>query len=172
MLTASQKNWIEHLSDTDKIVIKPYDPTASQKFRIVKEKIQKLLGKNVSVKHCGATHLKISGQDEIDVYVPAFVKDFDKLTIQLKKLFGEPGSTYPLEKTRFKTFVDNKRVDVFLINKEWSGWTNCVKFEKYLKTHPKILTEYRLLKESGNGLSVREYYKRKLNFLNKIFVKF
>jgi hypothetical protein len=38
----------------------------------------------------------------------------------------------------------------------------------FLKTHPEKLEEYRLLKESGNGLSVRQYYRKKLEFINQV----
>lgn len=38
MLTEQQRKWIDHLRDDDKIVIKPYDPTAPQKFEAVKKK--------------------------------------------------------------------------------------------------------------------------------------
>ena len=110
----------------------------------------------------------ISGQDEIDIYLPVSPGDFDKLLTPLKKLFGEPRSLYPLERARFVTFEEAKHIDVFLINKECAGWKDSVRFESYLKTHPKTLEKYRLLKEKGNGLSTREYYRRKINFINKV----
>lgn len=168
MLTLKQKKWIDHLSESNKIVIKPYDSTAPEKFEKVKARIQKVLGEKIKVEHCGATALKISGQDEIDIYIPVSPKDFGKLLIPLEKFFGEPKSLYPLERARFVTIEGGKRVDIFLINKDDDDWKNGVRFETYLKTHSKALDEYRKLKENGNGLSVREYYRRKINFINKI----
>ena len=110
----------------------------------------------------------ISGQDEIDVYIPVAPSKFNKLIPSLTQLFGEPRSHYPLERARFVTIENGKHVDVFLINKDSDGWLNGLKFEKYLKSHPKALEAYRKLKESGNGLSTREYYRRKIEFINQI----
>jgi GrpB-like predicted nucleotidyltransferase (UPF0157 family) len=126
------------------------------------------LGKDIRVEHCGATSLKISGQDEIDIYIPVSPVDFNNYIPLLSEIFGEPKSHYPLEKARFVTIEDGKHVDVFLINKDYSGWLNGVKFEQYLKTHPETLKEYERLKELGNGFSIREYYRRKIEFINNV----
>lgn len=126
------------------------------------------MGKNIEVMHCGATSLGISGQDEIDVYIPVFPSDFNKLIPKLTRIFNEPRSHYPLERARFVTNIEGKHIDVFLINKENDGWLNSVKFEKCLRKNPKSLERYKKLKEEGNGLSVREYYQRKIEFINEI----
>lgn len=168
MLTEQQRKWIDHLRNDDKIVIKPYDETAPQKFEAVKAKIQNYLSENVDVRHCGATSLGISGQDEIDVYIPVSPDKFNSLIPSLTNLFGEPRSNYPLERVRFVTIERDKHVDVFLINEESDGWLNSVRFETYLKTHPNALDAYRKLKEEGKGLSTREYYRRKIEFINGI----
>jgi GrpB-like predicted nucleotidyltransferase (UPF0157 family) len=171
MLTDDQKKWIAHLSEEDKITIVPFDVTAEQKYQRIKQRIQDILGKEISVEHHGATNLGISGQDEIDIYIPVLPAKFNSLINPLKKLFGSPRSLYPLERARFVTEEDSKHVDVFLINKTHEGWTNSVKFEGYLRSHPEALDEYRKLKEEGNGLSVREYYRRKIEFINRIIKK-
>ena len=171
MLTIDQEKWVSHLSDERKIVIVPFDPTAEHKFQIVKRKIQKVLGLHIPVEHCGATSLGISGQDEIDIYIPIPPDSFHSLIDPLKTLFGEPKSLYPLERARFSTDELGKHIDVFLINNEHVGWLNGVIFEKYLKSHPQALEEYRQLKENGNGLSVREYYRRKIEFINEVLAK-
>lgn len=171
MITSDQQKWIDHLSDKDKIVIKPYDPSCNKKFEKVKVKIQSVLGNKTEIKHCGATSLKISGQDEIDVYIPVIQKDFNNYIPKLTQLFGKPRSHYPLERARFVTEVDTKHIDVFLINSESEGWINSVKFENYLRNNTESLEKYKKLKENGNGLSVREYYRRKIEFINEILEK-
>lgn len=171
MITPKQRKWIDHLSDTDKIKIVPFDPTAEAKFQKVKQKIQDSLGKDISVFHRGASSLGISGQDEIDIYVPVPPAEFNSLIEPLKKLFGEPGSYYPLERVHFVTEIDGKHIDIFLINEECEGWINGVKFENYFRSHPEALETYRLLKENGDGLSGREYYRRKIEFFNDILAK-
>lgn len=171
MLTAEQEKWIAHLSDEKRISIFPLDPSAEEKFQAIKDKIQSVFGKNFPVEHHGATKLGISGQDEIDVYIPMPVSLFSLYVDNLTEIFGEPGSLYPLERARFAAEVDGKHIDVFLINEESDGWKNSLIFEEYLLTHPESLEEYRVLKENGNGLSVREYYQKKIEFINEILDK-
>lgn len=171
MLTPEQEKWINHLSDKDKINIVPFDPTAEAKFQKVRQRVQGALGEEVPVEHRGASSLGISGKDEIDVYIPTPSAKFDSLIGPLTELFGEPRSLYPLERARFVTEEGGKYIEVFLINEETSAWKNGVEFETYLRSHPEALEEYRKLKESGNGLSVREYYRRKIEFLNEILAK-
>lgn len=171
MLTADQQKWINHLSGTDKITVFPFDSTAEEKFRIVKHQIQLALGINTKVEHHGATSLGISGQDEVDVYVPVQCAQFDDFLAQLEKLFGKPQSLYTRQRARFVTTVNGKHIDVFLINDKSVGWLNCNKFEMYLKSHPVDLETYCQMKEEGSGLNVREYYRRKTEFINEIVKK-
>ena len=168
MLTQEQQKWIEHLSDIDQIKIIPFDITAQEKFEKVREIITSNLGDSVPFIHSGATSLGISGQDEIDTYIPVDVKQFDEYIEKLSKLFGVPRKVYEGNRVHFITHEGGKKIDVYLINKETKNWTDSVKFMNILKTHPEKLEEYRLLKESGNGLSVRQYYRRKLEFINQV----
>ena len=171
MLTSKQQEWIEHLSNTDKVSIKPFDLTANKKFEKLKIEIQSRLGKEIKIEHHGSTYLGISGQDEIDAYVPVLGKDFDDTVFILTNLFNDPKSLYSSERARFVTNVDEKHIDIFVINKENKGWTNMIMFEKYLLKHQDSLDEYKKLKEDGAGLSTREYYKRKIEFINLILAK-
>ncbi len=171
MITPKQQRWLDHLSDEKKINIVPYDPSCKEKYEKIKEKIQKRLGKNIKVFHRGASSLGISGQDEIDVYIPVSKETFNSFIPKLEKLFGKARSIYPLERARFHAKIDGKKIDLFLINKMSEGWLSGVKFESYLKKHPKDLEEYMRLKENGDGLSVREYYSRKNEFINFILAK-
>jgi GrpB-like predicted nucleotidyltransferase (UPF0157 family) len=170
MLTPDQEKWVAHLSDQDQVTILPFDPSTPQKFEAVKRKIQAVLGPETRVEHRGATSLEISGQDEIDVYIPVAEDQFDRLLAPLSTAFGKPRSHYPRERARFVVVEEGKHVDIFLINAACQGWTDGVKFENYLKSHPEALGRYRLLKEAGHGLSTREYYRRKIEFINEILL--
>ncbi len=168
MLSPEQERWIAHLSDTERIKIIPFDPSAQAKFEAVKGKIQAVLGTEQIVEHRGATGLGISGQDEIDIYVPVAEDTFDSLIAPLASIFGAPHSLYPLNRARFVTHEQGKEITIFLINVACDAWLNGVRFENYLKSHPDALEAYRLLKEAGDGLTVREYYRRKVEFINQI----
>ena len=171
MLREDQKKWIDHLSDDSKIKIVPFDPSSQEKFEKVKLLIQSKLSSKIQIEHRGATSLGISGQDEIDIYIPVLPHEFNKYISPLTELFGKPQSHYALERARFVTSEAGKHIDVFLINKKSVGWIEGLKFEKYLKKHPQALEEYRKLKESGDGLNTREYYRKKIEFINDILEK-
>jgi GrpB-like predicted nucleotidyltransferase (UPF0157 family) len=168
MLTSEQRIWLDHLSNTDKVSIVPFDPSCRDKFLQVKNKIQGILGKRQKVEHRGASSLKISGQDEIDVYVPVPKKRFDKAVKEISAVFGQARSLYPFKRARFATFVNQKHVDVFVVNQEDGGWKNSEAFHKYLLRHQKTLVAYRELKENAAGKSVREYYRIKIEFINRV----
>ncbi len=171
MLTLAQQQWVNHLSDETFITVVPFDPSSEEKFEKVKAMVHTELGPEITFEHRGASSLGISGQDEIDTYIPVDPKEFDAHIVKLTKVFGEPRKVYPLDRAHFITKVDGKRIDIYLINREASSWLDGVRFEVYLKTHPEDLERYKVLKEKGNGLSVREYYKRKIEFINGILNK-
>lgn len=171
MLTAEQKKWIAHLSDKDKINIVPFDPTAEEKFKKIKQRVQDALGKELPVEHHGATSLGISGQDEIDIYIPVPSAKFNSRTRHLSNIFGEPRSLYTLQRARFVTEEEGKHVDIFLVNADHDDWRSLTKFESYLRTHPEALEDYRMFKENCDGISTREYYRRKIEFVNEILDK-
>jgi hypothetical protein len=106
--------------------------------------------------------LKISGQNEIDIYVPVFPKDYDSTVSQMTKFFGNPKSNYPCVRARFPISGYDKHIDVFVINRKDRGWIESEEFTSYLLKNPETLNEYKKLKEEGNGLSTKEYYTRKI----------
>jgi GrpB-like predicted nucleotidyltransferase (UPF0157 family) len=165
----AKEKWLNHLSNKHgDVKIVPYDITAPEKFEKVKNFIQSKLGKQVRVEHRGATALGISGQDEIDIYIPVPPNDFDKYVLLVTELFGEPRSLYPPQRARFKVEESRKKIDLFVVNEESEDWINGEKFASYLKQNADVLEEYRKLKESGMGLSTQEYYRRKDAFIEKI----
>lgn len=168
MITEAQQRWLDHLSDKDIVTIVPFDPTSEEKFQEIKKRVKAILGEDITIEHHGASSLGISGQNEIDIYIPISPDQFDPLTKKLSNALGEPASLYVLERARFRIRDEQKHIDVFVINKEHSSWTNSVKFEDYLRSNTNALEQYRELKEDGNGLNVREYYRRKIEFINNI----
>ena len=167
MLTEKQKKWISHLDSNNKIHIIPYNPETKKIFNIIKNDLIKVLGKT-TISHRGSTKLKISGQGEIDLYIPVTNKKFKLYLYKLIKYIGKPRSLYDLERARFIKYINNIKIEIFLINKNCEGWKNCIKFEKYLKENSKALNEYIKVKNKVNGLSTRRYYAAKTEFINKI----
>lgn len=170
MLTVEQKIWLAHLSDLDRISIVPYNPKTKKVFKIIKKELIPVLG-NVRISHRGSTALKISGQGEIDLYIPVNKKDFNNCVTKLSDYLGPPGSLYQFKRARFIKHIEGIKIEIFVINKNDTGWRTSVRFEKYLKSNPKTLDEYEKLKNKANGLSIRKYYTLKTIFINKILSK-
>lgn len=170
MLTPDQQKWLDHLSDTKTISIVPYNPKTKDFFKKIKSELIKILG-NVRISHRGSTALKISGQGEIDLYVPAAKKDFYIYVNKISEHFGKPGSLYEFKRARFVKYLDGIKIEIFVINKNDSGWRDSIKFEKYLKNNPEALSEYEKLKSKADGFSVKKYYTLKTIFINKILSK-
>jgi len=166
MLTQEQEKWVSHLSDTKKVSVVTFDPTCEEKFLIIKNELQKLLGNSQAIEHRGASALKISGQDEIDVYVPVSPEEYGATVEIIKSKYGESNSNYSLKRTHFITEIEGKHVDIFVVNKNDSDWIDSELFYNYLLTHPDILGNYKKLKENASGKSLREYYKGKIEFIN------
>jgi GrpB-like predicted nucleotidyltransferase (UPF0157 family) len=170
MISEEQQKWLNHLSDTEKICIIPYNPKTKIIFQNIKKDLIKVLGKT-RISHRGSTALEISGQGEIDLYIPANKKDFNVYLNKLILFLGKPGSIYPLQRVRFVKFIDDIKVEIFLINKNCSDWKNGIKFENYLKRNPIILKKYEKLKNNCNGFSMKNYYTEKVKFINYVLKK-
>ncbi len=170
MLTDSDKKWLDHLSDTDKIKIIPFDPTSEEKFQVIKNKLKQALPE-FDLLHKGASSFGISGQDEIDTYLPVPENLFNDYVEKLSKILGPYKSFYANDRVHFINDELGKRIDIYLMNEDGPSWKKNTAIDSYLRSHPEALEEYRILKEMGNGLSVREYYTRKTDFFNQILAK-
>jgi len=168
MLTKKQLNWLSSLSDKDKIFIKAYDKKSPYYFERIKKYIRKEIDKKLIAEHHGASRLKISGQDEIDIYVPISKNNFDEYVDKFKMFFGVPRSLYKNNRARFVSEKFGKHIDIFIIDNESEDWKSLNIFEEYLLTQPEQLSFYEKLKEDSANLGMRSYYKNKLEFINHI----
>ena len=167
MLTPEIEAWLLTLNDTNHMEIFPYDPTCVQKFELIRDKIRRHMGEETEVVHGGASSLGISGQKEIDVYVPVPAAKLTAAVAALTEVFGKPGNAYP-DRIRFRGKVEDTKIDLFAINKASSDWLNHNAFMQHLARDPAALSAYARLKEEASGCSTREYYRRKNEFLYSI----
>lgn len=168
MLTPEKEILLKKLSIDKQVNILPFDPTAEEKYQKIKQKLQTILGEHIPVVHRGSTSLGISGQDEIDVYIPISPGHFDALFEDLKKIFGEPRSVLPLQRIRFITDVDGKHIDLFLINKEHKDWIEGIAFEEICHNKPEVKNAYQKLKQEMNGWNVQDFYRKKDEFISAV----
>lgn len=169
MITPAQQKWIDTLSDR-KVSIVPYDPKTDELFAVVREKIFAVLGPEALVDHGGASSLGISGQDEIDVSIVAEADKFDEYIPKLEKIFGPVRSRYA-DRARFEVKEDGKKIDLKIVDASHVNYLEGKKFEAYLRNHSKDLGNYRILKETADGVTVKEYYSRKTEFINTTLEK-
>jgi GrpB-like predicted nucleotidyltransferase (UPF0157 family) len=172
MLTKKQKEWINLLPSDDEVEILPFDKRSQEIFERAKEEIRASLGSEINVEQRGSTSLGIAGQNEIDIYIPLSPSIFYAKTLvpKLTKLYGGPKSVHET-RIRFQFIEDGKKIDIFLIDKESTEWINGVKFENYLKIHKEALDEYEKLKYACDGLSMRKFYEKKVEFINDILTR-
>src|SRR3990167_6273410 len=101
MLTKQQENWLNHLSDTNKVKIIPYNPRVKEVFKQQRAELQKVLVEDAQILHKGASAWEISGKGDVDIYIPIEVENFDNYFDRLKQMLGEPGSHYHHERVRW-----------------------------------------------------------------------
>lgn len=166
MLTKEQEEWLNHLSDTHTVKIIPFNPKVKSVFQKIKSEIQSKL--SVEVLHRGASSMGISGKGDIDIYIPIAEKDFEDTFEKLSGILGKPGSHYPNQRARWNRDDEGFEVEIFLVNTSHESWLKSVAFENYLLSNHEALQEYRIIKEEAEGLSTREYYRKKIEFMNKI----
>ncbi len=168
MLTKADIKWLSKLSGSEKVKIVPYNLKVKVVFEKQKKELLLVLGQNIEVLHKGATGLGISGQGEIDLFIPISLNRFDIIIDRLKKVYGPPKSINPNNRVRFNNKIDNIQIEIIIVNKDSEGWRKNVAFEEYLKSNSEALEQYRKLKEDSNGLSIRSYYTKKIEFINNL----
>ncbi len=168
MLTKADIKWLNHLSNSKKVKIVPYNPKVKSMFEKQRKEILGILGQNIKVLHFGASGLGISGQKEIDVVIPTSLNNFDKFIEKLKRIYGEPRSFSPGNRVRFNHKQSDINIEIVIVNKNSEGWKRNLEFDLYLRTHPEALEAYRKLKESYHGMGIRKYYRKKMEFINDI----
>jgi GrpB-like predicted nucleotidyltransferase (UPF0157 family) len=121
----------------------------------------------LEVFHTGAAALKISGKNDLDFSILGVPEDFDSYLPALINVLGEPQKR-GWGNVRWEITRDGFPVDVHLTNKNSPGWKEHHKVFELLRDDPRLRGEYQILKEQSNGVSLREYQRRKYEFYNKI----
>ncbi len=167
MLTADEIDYISKIPLDKKVVIKPYTnslrKTASQIIKDVKK-----LCPNLNIVHMGASSLEISGQGDIDIYALAKPKDFDQYLKPIKQVIGKPVSK-KTDSIAWKFIKNGHEIEFYLTNPNSNAMKRQISVFKILQNNPRLLEEYKNLKEGLNGKSFREYQTKKYEFYHKIF---
>lgn len=165
MLLQGQKDYLAKLplERAESIVsVKPWDsrviPVAENIIGVIKEKIP-----DADIRFMGASALRISGQNDIDIYVLCSDENKENYTEKLKELFGEKA-----KEKKWKFFQDGFEVSVYINNPEDQKQKEQIEVFEIFKNNPQILKEYEELKLSMNGKTYKEYQIAKYEFYNKV----
>lgn len=166
MLTESQKRYLEKIPEDAVATVAPFDPSAAHLAQDIMSQIHALLPE-LEFFWSGALALGISGTNDIDLSILGKREKFEQYLPALVSILGEP-QVKGEDKVLWRTTKDGYKVDAYLGDKD----SEDIQFDRnifeMLRADPKLLEEYRLLKEAANGLPFREYQKRKYEFYNRI----
>lgn len=165
MLTENQEKYLLKISEDKKVKIVPYDPKVVSIVNDIKKKIAKD-GINLKIAHMGASALGISGQGDIDLYILCTEEEFPVYVPLLEKLFGPRVSGISIYKWQLS--INEFEVEMYLTDPKTPGMKEQIDVFEKLKNNKELLKEYESIKSEADGLSLREYMKRKYEFLNKI----
>ncbi len=151
----------------DKIVqIFPFDPKVSEAAEEIIFQIHKFFP-GLEIIHMGASGLKISGQNDLDLYMLAPWQEFNKYLNKLIEIFGEPKSKKQ-DSVAWEFNRNGFPVELYLTDPSSEPMQAQISVYQILKNNPQLLKEYENLKQAMNGKDFREYQEKKYEFYHRI----
>lgn len=160
-----------------KYVFKKYDPVYNNFFKLEKNNLQKLLGKNILIEHVGSTSVPgLGGKGIIDIVISSPKDQFD----QIKKTLTNNGylfrpnagtSTRLFFRTDYYNDKNVKLIHIHLVEKDSRDWKEMIVFREKLTNNLQLCREYVKIKKkavkisNGNGDKYKQYKEK---FINKV----
>jgi len=166
MLTPDEIDYLKKIPKDKKVKISPFDPKVTETAEEIINSIKRIYP-NLETKHMGASALKISGQNDMDIYAFSDPSDFDKCLPGLIKFFGEPLHKHETF-CEWKFKKEGLDVEFYLTAKDSETMKKQIASFEILKNNKNLVNEYQKLKESMNGKPFREYQEKKYEFYHKI----
>jgi GrpB-like predicted nucleotidyltransferase (UPF0157 family) len=164
MIKESQRKYLESLTPerlNSKVYVQPYDPKIEKIAEKIIGKIRKLIP-NVDVRFLGASALKISGQNDIDIYILTPKESKENYINLLKDELG------PWPTRKWKWSEEGIEISVYLSDPDDYKLKEQLDLFEILTTNKQVLREYEDLKESMNGSTYEDYQTAKYEFYNKV----
>lgn len=166
MLTDEQKKYLQTIPEDQKVWVEPWSATTSQIAGEIMQKARQAVP-NLEILFMGASALKIPGQNDIDIYMISPAQAFERYMPKLKDIFGRPAKVSSTS-IKWEMRVEGYDIELYLTDPSTSQMQQQIRIYELLRDNSELLEEYRQIKESANGLSMREYQRRKYEFYNKI----
>ncbi len=169
MLTSNQEKYLLTIPEDKKISIQPFDPKVKETgLQIVKEIENKL--PQLNVHFGGASALGIAGQNDIDLNALSSPDEYSRYLPGLITMFGEPAKNTPnLVKWEFDK--NGFEVELYLTDRDSTSLQEQIKTFELIQNNQDYKKEYEQIKLACDGLSFREYMRRKYEFFNKILAQ-
>jgi len=166
MLRSNEKSYLLSIPGDKIASIKPFDLAAIQAAQQIINEIKVRLP-DLEIFFGGATALEIAGQNDIDLNLLSIPGEYNMHFPVLVELFGQPAKSSP---TLIKwEFVRNGfEVELYLTDRNSPELQRQIQVYNLLLHNTDYKKEYEQIKLACNGMSFREYMKRKYEFFNKI----
>ena len=153
-------------SSREKVKIKPYDPRTTKIAALLVQKIRWIYP-TLPVYFIGSSRLQISGLRDIDLLAESTSENFKKYVPGLVRIFGTP-SKRTGKFIEWKGNVQGYHVEFTLYDRSVSAFRQHIRNFEILQRDYRLRRVYEAVKKSADGLSVRDYERRKNKFLNGI----
>lgn len=165
MLTLNQEKYLFSIPEDKIINIKSFNPKVKDTAQDIINKIKEKLPE-AKILFMGASALEIAGQNDIDITVLSNGKFYEYSRL-LENIFGKPKkSNSILIKWEFQQ--GGFEVELYLNDDISPILEEHINTFNLLKNNKDLLIKYEQIKLEADGLSFREYMKRKYEFFNKI----
>jgi GrpB-like predicted nucleotidyltransferase (UPF0157 family) len=166
MLLPDEQKYLQTIPEDKIVKISPFDPKITETAEEIIRQIHEVFP-DLEIIHMGASGLKISGQNDIDLYMLSPWQEFTKYLEGLIKILGQPKSQRQ-DSVAWEFVKNGFEVQIYLTDPSSEPMQRQVGVFNKLKENPKLLKKYEQLKQEMDGKSFREYQVRKYEFYHKI----
>ena len=154
------------LSSEEKIFLKPYNPKLKKIAFDLVDKIH-TFEPNLKINIIGSTAFEIDGQYDIDLIAESKTSNFDRYLPSLIKIFGK---RYKRRRHFIEWLMntDGCAVELCLMDPASHKFKKRMLIYNLIKDNKKLIEEYKKLKLSLNGCSLKTYEQERQKFFLKI----
>lgn len=166
MITEQQEKYLRTLSDTQTVHIKAFDVRARDTAEELIVELKRCFSE-INIIYFGSSALGISGENDVDLGIVNSV-----LAPTYKKLREMFGSELKYDEkrhiVRWEFMRNGFKVELFLTDSISPELQEQIETQKLLLHDASLRADYEEIKRAAEGVSIREYTKRKMEFFNKI----
>ncbi len=169
MLTEGNKKYLETISDSEIVHLQAFDPRTQVIAHDIMERIRAVVPL-AEVFYFGSSALGLCGENDIDLGV-IDIQEYAARGTTLESLYGEPLKIDDKNHVmRWEFTQEGFTVELFLSDTLAERRREHLHNHQLLEQDERLRVSYQNLKQASDGLSKREYMKKKLEFFNELTV--